>query len=167
METGNNGTIEDDRRAFYSYGPAWEHTYFDEVTGGFLVTNLARKYRPMSKIEREIFKKEQEMGVKYASFGFQIEHLYEISGISSPDIGIRRHGPHLMVNRRTADFKRLSSSNNIYNEGKDARFKKGAELVMYEFTGHFSGISRELERLSDRRIHGYYYFSGENQYYIF
>ena len=35
--------LDKDRKTFYSYDSSWEHTFFDERTGGFLVTQLARK----------------------------------------------------------------------------------------------------------------------------
>ena len=152
---------------FYSYDSSWERTFFDDNTGGFLVTQLARKYKRMSKNDRNTFVKEQLMGMKYASFGFQIEHLNEMPGESAPDAAIRRHGLSFRVNGLTADFKKLSSDNNIYKEGKDARYKKRADLVMYEFSGHFSGTKRALEKLSRHGIHGYYYYSNENTCYSF
>ena len=159
--------ISSDLLAFYSYGSSWEHTYYHEMTGGFLVTQLARKYKPMSKNDRETFKKEQEMAIKYASFGFQIEHLNEMPGISAPDVAIRRNAIWIIVNGQKADFKRLSSDNNIYKEGKDARFKKKADLVMFEFSDRFAGLRRALEKLSKYNIKGYYYFTNGNSYYSF
>ena len=42
-----------DKRAFYSYDSGWERTFFDERTGGFVVTELARKYKTMSKHDLE------------------------------------------------------------------------------------------------------------------
>lgn len=159
--------MDKDLKNFYAYGSEWERTFFDEKTGGFLVTELSRKYRPMSKNDKETFLKEQEMAIQYASFGFQIEHLNEIPGFSSPDARIKRLGISLIVNGRTADFKRLSSGNNIYKEGKDVRFKKKADLVLFEFTSHFDGIKRALEKLSDKRIQGYFFYSAEKKYYAF
>lgn len=163
----DNRQLEIDRKEFYSYDSSWEHTFFDETTGGFLVTQLARKYKDKNKNEEEIFRKEQEMGMKYASFGFQIEHLYETPGVSSPDVAIHRHGISVRINGVMADLKRLSSSNNIYKEGKDARYKKGADLILFEFTWHFSGALRSLELLSKKGIHGYYYYSNEFKCYSF
>lgn len=37
--------IKEDRKKFNAYDAAWEHTFFDEETGGFLVTDMARKYK--------------------------------------------------------------------------------------------------------------------------
>ena len=159
--------ITSDLSSFYSYDSSWERTFYHDISGGFLVTQLARKYKPMSKNDRETFKKEQGMAMKYASFGFQIEHLNEIPGRSTPDASIRRNATGIIVNGKTADFKRLSSDNNIYKEGKDARFKKGADLVMFEFTERFAGLRRALEKLSRYNIRGYYYFTNGNSYYAF
>ena len=159
--------IQEDRKKFYSYESNWEHTFFDEKTGGYLVTELQRKYKPMSKNELDIFRKEQEMGMKYASFGFQIEHLNEIAGISSPDVSLRRIGPNIIVNGKTAEFKRLSSSNKIYLEGKDAKYKKKASIVMFEFTKHAKGITEKIILLSQKGIHGHYFYSDEQWYHSF
>ena len=158
---------EDSRGEFYSYDSGWVRTYYDEKTGGFVVTELARKYKPMSKNERDIFNKEQRMAVKYASFGFQIEHLNENPGISSPDIRLRRIIRSINVNGITADFKCLSSSNKIYIEGKEVKFKKKADLVLFEFTSHFQGITRKIEKLVNKGIHGYYYYTDENECFQF
>lgn len=112
----------------------------------------------MSKNEKDVFLKEQCMGIRLASFGFHMEHLYEQTGISSPDV---------IINGYKADLKQLSSANNIYAEGKDAFEKKKASLLIYEFTEHFSGIKRALEKLSEKGIHGLYYYSDEKEYYLF
>ena len=114
-----------------------------------------------------IFLKEQTMCHRYASYGFQLEHLYEEPGTSSPDVEVKRHGSLVMVEGKLGDLKRLSSTNNIYKEGKEAIFKKGADIVMFEFTNRFPGIKRELQRLADKHIHGYYYYTDEDKYYSF
>ena len=167
MEPKEFKNIEEDRSKFYSYESDWEHTYFDERTGGYLVTEVSRKYKHMSKNELDIFRKEQKMGMKFASFGFQIEHLNEIAGISSPDVKLRRIGPDIIVNGKAAEFKRLSSSNKIYLEGKDAKYKKRASLVMFEFTKHAKGITEKIILLSQKGIHGHYYYSDEQRYHSF
>ena len=159
--------LGNDRKMFYSYDSGWEHTFFDERTGGFVVTELARKYKPMSRNESDIFLKEQRMAMKYASFGFQIEHLNECPGISSPDVNVIRCLNGMNKKGMTADFKQLSSANNIYQEGKDAMNKKRADLVMFEFTEHFNGLDRKLEKLVAKEIHGFYYYSNENSFYSF
>ena len=162
---GRRRALHEDRRLFYSYGPEWEKTFFDEVTGGFLVTQLSRKYKYMSPNDRQTFLKEQRMGLKYASFGFQIEHKYEIPGVSSPDAVIIRHGNDtLIVDGQLADFKSTKSANNIVNYAEYAIKKQGAQLVMFEFTAHAKGIADKMKTLTSKGIHGYFYYVDENKY---
>jgi len=160
--------IKEDRKKFYSYESNWEHTFFDEKTGGYLVTELQRKYKPMTKNDEESFLKEQRMGMKYASFGFQIEHINELPGVSSPDAYIRRHGNGaIVVNGQLADFKSTKSANNIVKYAKYAIRNQGAELVMFEFTDHPKGITDRIKSLTHKEIHGYYYYSDQNEFEAF
>jgi hypothetical protein len=164
----NGMEIGKDRKAFYSYGAEWERTVFDERTGGFIVTELQRKYRPMSKNDITTYLKEQRMALKYASFGFQIEHRYERPGYSSPDAFIRRHGRGAyIVNGQLSDFKSTKSANNIVKYGEYAVKKQGAQLVLFEFTAHAKGITNGLKTLYQKGTHGYYYFDDELMYYSF
>ena len=160
--------INSDLFVFYSYDSSWERTYFHEETGGFVVTSLMRiSEANKSKNNLTIFFKERRMCIKLSSFGFQIEHLYELPGVSSPDIALRRHGCYVRIHGKTAELKQLSSSNKIYREGINARYKKGADLLIIEFTKHTMGILREIGRLTGKGVHGYYYFLNEDTYYAF
>ena len=160
--------LDKDRKTFYSYDSGWEHTFYDERTGGFLVTQLARKYKRMSKRDLETFRKEQRMGVKYASFGFQIEHLNELPGVSSPDAFVRRHGTTaIVVNGQLADFKSTKSANNIVNYAEHAIKDQGAQIVMFEFTERATGIVDKIKSLTAKGIHGYYYYSDDKEYHSF
>lgn len=114
-----------------------------------------------------IYLKEQKMCRKLVSFGFQIEHLYEVPGVSSPDIAVKRHGCIVKIGGRLAELKQLSSSNKIYNEGKNAKYNKKADLIIFEFTKQSSGIFREIGRLTGIGIHGYYYYTDSKTYYAF
>ena len=154
-----------DLKNFYEYGSEWERTFFDEKTGGFLVTELSRKYRPMSKNDLMTYLKEQRMALKYASFGFQIEHRYERPGYSSPDAFLLRHGMGtFIVNGHLADFKSTKSSNNIVKYGEYAIKKQGAELVLFEFTHRAKGITNGIKALAQKGIHGYYYYDDALEY---
>ena len=154
-----------DLSLFHSYDSSWERTFFDERTGGFLVTSLMRIGEAFkSKNNRLVFLKERQMCIKLATFGFQVEHLYEIPGLSSPDIGIRRHGSYAKIRGKTAELKQLSSSNRVYKEGINARYRKKADLLIIEFTKQAPKIAREIGRLSDKGIHGYYFFSDDKCY---
>jgi hypothetical protein len=161
--------MNDSFQLFCSYDTSlWEHSYFSPSSGGFYVTSLARKtFGLLNKQTYEIFQKEQRMCLRFASFGFQIEHLFEVTGISSPDISILRHGPIFRVNGRSADLKSLSSGNNLVKQAKNAIRKKKADLVLFEFTCHNKRIARELNKLPRLGIHGYYYYTDEDTYYVF
>ena len=146
----------------------WERTAFFLESGGFLVTSKQRLLKSsINKREYSKFQKERRMCLRYASFGFQIEHLSEYPGLSSPDVNIIRHpqkGGVVLVNGQRADLKSLSSANNIVRHAKYAIFKQKAELVLFEFPTRSSAIENTLKNLSNKKIHGYYYFSDEEGY---
>ena len=159
MVKSNQVICSYDRYSSYD-GRLWERTLFDSETDGFLVTSLQRiADSQKSKNALEIFIKEQGMCKKLVSFGFQVEHLSEMPGISSPDIAIRKHGPLVRINGKTADLKQLGSANNISRQAKTAIHKKRADIVVFEFTNHAPAIYIEVEKLGKKGIHGYYYFS--------
>ena len=160
--------LDNDRKDFYSYDSSLERTYYDEQTGGFLVTQLARKYKPKSKNENEIFMKEQRMGMKLASFGFQIEHLNEVTGVSSPDVRVRRHGSVcIIVHGVFADFKSTKSANNIVDYAKHAVRDQRADFIFIEFESHDRKIPARIKEMIMNNIHGYYYYRHEKEYYSF
>lgn len=160
--------LDKDRKTFYSYDSSWEHTFFDERTGGFLVTQLARKYKPMSKKDMETFLKEQCMGIKYASFGFQIEHLNEVPGISSPDSFVRKHGlSEKVVRGHLADFKSTKSANNIVKYAEHAIKDQGADFVLIEFSALDSKIPARIKEMVRIGIHGYFYCDDEKGFHSF
>ena len=104
---------------------------------------------------------------QFADFGFQIEHLEEITGQSSHDTNVVSFGKHtsiVRVNGVQAELKSLSSRNNIRRHADDAVGKQGAEIVLFEFTKreNKTSILNEIKMLSNRNIHGYYYFTGDN-----
>lgn len=84
----------------------------------------------------------------------------ELSGISSPDA---------IINGKKVDFKSLSSANNIVRHAKEAIIKQGADFVYFEFeSGKKEKVLSELRVLSSKyKIHGKYYFKGENEIFDF
>ncbi len=161
--------MDSNLKNFYAYGPELEKTFFDERTGGFLVTELSRKYKNMSSNDRETFIKEQRMGMRYASFGFQIQHLDEQAGVSTPDAYVRRQGKtsSIIVNGHYADFKSSRSGNNVVDYAKHAIHEQGAEFVLLEFTSHHKKIPSAIREMVSNDIHGYYYYSDELTYHAF
>ena len=146
----------------------WEKTAVFYETGGYLVTSRQRIARSrISKNETIKFNKERQMCLRYAGYGFQIEHLSEFPGIKSPDINILRHPIKdgiAMVNGKRADLKSLAGANNIIKRAKYAVFQQKAELVLFEFPSRNNKIENTLRSLSAIGIHGYYYFKDESEY---
>lgn len=161
--------IQKARVQFEAYDDTrWEKTAF-YPSGGFVVTEWERRrYAQKSNSERQVFAKEQRMANTYASFGFQIEHLYEPRGPKRVDAIVVRHvSPRVKVNGLLADFKSLNSSNNVKREAYDA-VSKGAKLVLFEFKNKDkTKIRNELRKLTNKNIRGYYYFTGEKEYHSF
>ncbi|MBQ0054293.1 MAG: hypothetical protein KBS89_07555 [Bacteroidales bacterium] len=162
------GVLSSVMTRYNSYGEGWEKTYLSE-SGGFVVTAIQRKEKGnQNKQEALKFEKEQRMCKKYASFGFQIEHLSEVTGISSSDTRIVRHPQGVIrINGALADLKSTGSANNIVSYATKATTKQGAKYVLFEFTKHDPKIPSEIKKLIKKGIQGYYYFSDENTYYSF
>ena len=158
-------------RSLYNlYNPEiWEQTVFFEESGGYVVTARARiAFSEKNKTERMKFEKEQRIVKNFAYFGFQIEHLAEYSGVSSPDVRIAGNSHGIArVNGKYADLKSTGSSNNIENYAKKAINEQGAELVLFEFTAKNAKIESEITKLSRKGIHGFYYYTGIRRCYEF
>lgn len=145
--------IQASRREYDAHNlKIWRLDYFDELTGGYLVTNLLRIERSLvSKNERLKFEKEFAMSLVFARNGYRVEMLAEFPGISSPDV---------LINGIPGDLKRLSSHNNLTRHAKEAIFKQGAKLVLIEFALVTDRTLVELSRLQEIGISGYYFATG-------
>ena len=143
--------IKEARAKFDSYKTdEWEKNYFDEDTGGFVVTHKGRiALSQKSDNELKKFNKEQNMCQVLAKNGYAVEHLDDRNG-NSYDI-------HL--NGIKADLKKTGSHNNIVNYAKEAIRQQGAEIVIFEFEKETDMIHAEILQLKRKGIHGKYYFS--------
>ena len=144
--------ITEAREQYDSYNAnEWEKTFFDEKTGGYLVTEKARIVKSKkSDNEFKKFDKEQGMCKVLARNGFTVEHLDDKNG-NSYDI-------HL--NKIKADLKKTGSHNNIEIYAKDAIRKQGAEIVVFEFENNTKDIHAKILKLvKTYDIHGFFYFS--------
>lgn len=111
-----------------------------------------------NKQEQAKFEKELRIARRYAENGHKVEMLNEVPGISSPDA---------LIDGLKVDFKSLSNANNIKRHAKDAIFRQGADEVWFEFTTKSDRIISTLNDLTNKGIHGRYYFLGENKEYHF
>jgi len=136
----------------------WEHTYRNEKKGGYVATQKERiKFAGKNKQEKAKYEKEANMAKVLADNGYRVEHLSEVSGISSHDI---------TINGIAADLKSLSSHNNIARHFKDATQKQGADAVVFEFKNETKKIYTELKKLSSNTGHKvYYYFINKKKVY--
>jgi hypothetical protein len=133
----------------------WIKAYYDEYSGGYVVVAKQRMANStLSKNEKEKFAKEFKMSVIFAKNGYAIEMLAEIPRIPSPDI---------KINGVLAELKKLASHNNIVKEAKEAIYKKGAEIVLFEFEKNSKKVQEELDKLKRVNIKVYYYFSNINK----
>ena len=159
-------------QVFNGYDEAtWEKTAFFYESKGYLVTSRQRIFRSrINKNETEKYVKEKQMCLRYAGFGFRIEHLSEFPGKSSPDVNIV-HIPHnsgvAIINGKTAELKSLRGANNIIKRAKYSVFRQGAELVLFEFPSRNRVIDNTICSLSNLGIHGYYYYADEVGYQSF
>ena len=162
------------RRAVRDYNAydenQWERTAIFP-NGGFVVTENKRiAESTASEQTKKDFNKEREMAIKYASFGYQIEHLADRKNKGgNPDVRLKRRGPHIRVNGELADLKRVDSEKKVYDRGRDAITKNGAKLIMFEFTFPRSGKKwrKRINELVNKGWHGVYFFTGEDKCYTF
>ena len=167
----NTTSISDSRSIYNSFDEnIWQKTLFNEVTGGYVVTERSRIPKDDANQNiKDVFQKEQAMCEDLAGFGLGVKHLYEKSGTASPDIEIQ-HGAHSIVeiNGKRADLKELNNANNIRKESKDTfEKKKKADLIVFKFKTHDGKIPHEIEKLRAKGWHGIYYYEGEKQRYDF
>ena len=159
------------KEEYESYDNAvWEHTYFNKETGGYLVTELSRitegerNHQTMSD-----FAKEREAALKYASWGFQIEHLADRRNVGgNPDARVWREGPSVRVNGLLADIKTVTTPKKFVKRVNEA-FEQGSKMVLLHLTYERNDrkLKKQIESLKENGRRGYYYFDGENRYYEF
>lgn len=144
------------RRQYEDYDEKrWRKEYFDDASGGYLVTEESRQaYGNRNKQEKAKYDKEHEMCLTYARAGYRVEHLGETPGVSSPDV---------RINGIPADLKRTKGSGNIVKYAKKAISKQGAEMVLFQFDAMDELTHQELNKLRKAGVHGRYFVTGENR----
>ena len=131
-----------------------ELTYYNSKSKGWVITDVSRRIKgEQNKQLLEIYAKEKNMCIVLADNGYKIQHLGEISGISSSDI---------TIDGVPADLKKTRSANNISKYAKKAIKQQGANLVVFEFENKMKEIFLELDNLKKKGVKVKYFFSGEN-----
>ena len=91
------------------------------------------------------------MGKNYANKGYNVTILDDTS---LPD------GSYdALINGLKAEFKSLSSHNNIHRHASEAIKKKKAQIIAFEFTNNTPEIRRALEELAQKGYKFIYYFT--------
>ena len=177
-ERADKRGIKIDRDKFYSYDSGkWDYTFFDNNTGGYVVTELDRFVEvvpdrngaPISPSERD-YQNEKEAAVWFAKRGFQIEHLANpgLHG-GNPDANVLRDGANFRVNGIKADIKTLDTPKRFTRNVNRARGRNGAEIALVHIkTRRTEKYENALKRIidnhfNDDRLHGYYYFEGDEK----
>ena len=159
--TNRTEYIEKTRAKYNSYNAnKWEKSYFNENTGGYLVTEKTRITRSQkSDNEAKKFDKEQKMCKVLVNNGHVVEHLDDNNG----------KGYDIHLNGVKADLKKTAGSGNIEKYAKKAIREQGADIVVFEFENNLKDIHAKLLKLGrDYNIHGYFYFSAnKNKIYSF
>lgn len=134
-------------------GGGYSKTYEDSRSGGKVFTEKGRlDQAKKSNSERQKYEKEASMCKVLAQNGHTIVHLAD-----------RKHSDgtyDILIDGHKADLKSTKGANNIGNYAKHATRKQGAELVVFEIKKVDGAVHREINKLSKKGIHGYYYEKG-------
>lgn len=143
------------RKKFDTYNDSWKKDYYDDESGGYLVTEKSRQAAgEVNKQEKAKYDKEHKMCLSYARAGYQIEHLGEKPGISSPDV---------TINGTTADLKRTKGSGNIVKYARKAVHQQGAKMVLFQFDEWNDEFRKQLLILKKEGIKAKYIITGEDE----
>ncbi len=146
--------IEKSRKEYHALPDSeWRKDYFDENTGGYLVTSWKRlEEAGKNHNEQQKFDKEHGICLVFVKSGLKIQHLEDNKPDGTYDI---------VCNGRSGDLKRTKGSGNIVRYAKYATKEQGAEIVLFEFDEWKNEIRDAVSELIRKNLHGYYYVSGE------
>lgn len=126
----------------------WRVDYYTD-NEGMLLTNRNRiKEGQINKRKKKIFDKEWSTSRTMAKNGFLVEYRETVPGEFD-----------VFLDGIPADLKKTGSAGNIVNRAKKAVRKQKAELVVFEFTAETKETHIEINKLREKGIKGYYFFS--------
>ena len=105
------------------------------------------------------YQKEQRIAEKLADSGHTVVHL--------DDSNVADGSYDALVDGVKTDFKETSSANNIGKYAKHAIEDQKAQRVVYNFTKVTDATHSEINKLSGKGIHGYYFVPGKSEPYEF
>ena len=133
---------------------------YTSSSGGVVDTQQGRlDQASKNKQETQKYEKELNIAKKVADEGNFVEHLDD------------KHLPDgsydARINGVKADFKETEGSGNVVRYGKDAIYKQKAEMVVFNFTKFNVKTQAEIEKLTKKGIHGWYYKPGISTHFEF
>ena len=133
----------------------WRKDYFDEATGGYVVSSWERIIEAKkSNQERKKFDREHQICMNYARDGHKIKHL--------PDKKRNDRGTYdTIFDGYKADLKKTKSTNNIIKYASRATKKQGAQIILFEFEQWNNKFRDLVDELIRKGYHGRYYVTGE------
>lgn len=138
-------------------GASVKQTYRNDKSGGAVYTEKSRmEIAEKSKNERQKYAKEQNIAKQLANDGHTVYHL--------DDSRLKDGSYDALVDGVKTDFKETGSANNIGKYAKHAIEEQNAELVVFNFTKMNVEIKKEIDKLSEKGIHGYYYEPGKKNH---
>lgn len=150
--SGSNGTRHEGGGGSSGY----TRTYHSSSGGEVQTQNSRIDKSRASKNERAKYDKEHGIAVKLADDGHTVMHL--------DDTTLTDGSYDALVDGVKTDFKQTSSANNIANYATHAIRNQGAEQIVFNFTKMNAEIRKEIGKLTQRGIHGYYYEPGKRNH---
>lgn len=131
----------------------YEVTYVDKESGGLLITEKGRiAQSEKGKQEMQKYEKEKDVCLTLAKNGHSVTHV--------SDVKKSKETFDIIIDGKKADIKCKSSANNISRNAHKATNSQGAQIVVFRFDKINSTVNFEINKLSDKGIHGYYFEKG-------
>ena len=144
--------IETSRKEYLAISDTeWRKDYFDETSGGYLVTSWKRIEEALTKKEPDKLSIEHNMCLVFAKNGFKVMHYEDEKVDGSYDV---------VINNLRADLKRTKSTNNIIRYAKHAIQVQNAEIILVEFVEWGTEFREIVSEMARKGIHGFYFVTG-------
>lgn len=133
---------------------------YKSPSGGQVQTQQGRiDQAAKSPNEREKYEKEKAMCETLADNGHNVVHL--------DDQHVEGGSYDILLDGIKTDLKSLDSSSKIGRRASHAVRKQGAEMVVFELKKIDATAHREINKLIEKGIHGYYYERGSKRLFRF
>lgn len=133
---------------------------YESASGGQVITQQGRiDQANKSKNEKQKYEKEKAMCETLADNGHSVVHL--------DDQNIEGGSYDILLDGVKTDLKSLESSSNISKRASTAIKKQGAEMVVFQLKKIDATAHKEINKLIEKGIHGYYFEKGSKRLFRF